>query len=186
MGFSIKLPAILFPFIIGGSVLLTKKIPASISFGLHESKVSTKEDGLILWNAETHLTWDDFQGTPDSTSSYKAMTYSRIKTKSELFDDSIVFEISCRFTCNKSWSKDKESAKLLSHEQLHFNISELITRKIRKGYLAHASKDIHKTAKILNDLYSKCVNDTLNSINNKYDTETAHGTIEKKQKEWDL
>lgn len=145
-----------------------------------------KENNLILWQPNITLTWDNFKGVPDSLSEYKAMTYTQIRYNSKLFDDSVVFQVTCKFIENLSWSKDKTSKNLLKHEMLHFDIAELVTRKIRKEFLLHKSIDIFETAEILKKIHYNFTETVSDSINAKYDSDTNHGKIEEKQKEWEL
>src|SRR5690606_11605695 len=69
------------------------------------SKKSVATD-RIIWSSSIKLKWEDFRGTPDPLSKYKAMTFSKIDLKHELFNDRIVLDTPCSFNCLLSWSKN--------------------------------------------------------------------------------
>jgi hypothetical protein len=90
----------------------------------------------IHWQKDKPLTWKDFQGMPDPNSTYAAVTNSRIKYNfnNELKDTvyKITFKLENVFYTQTSWSKkDQRNKDLLHHEQLHFDINELFTRRRR-------------------------------------------------------
>lgn len=142
-------------------------------------------DSLILWDEYRKLSWDDFKGIPDEVSDYKAITSSFIGFTSITYGDSIVLSIPCYFVKTESWSKNKMGKSLLSHEQLHFDVAEIIARKIRKECSTHISKSLEETSNILQSYYDKYYGEYWDNINNQYDSETDHGIIESKQKEWE-
>lgn len=156
--------------------------------GLSYSFTSEKEkqQDLITWTKDYKLVWNDFLGTPMKNSNYKAMTFTKIKATPESYsEDSIVYRIDNFFNKKESWKSDSLSESLLKHEQLHFDISELITRQTRKAYgLFELSKlngdysEISKTFKY----YTVHVKD---SLNEKYDRETKHGVDLEQQKRWE-
>jgi len=152
----------------------------------HEMPDLTKTSDTILWNSNRCLNWNDFLGEPDTNSKYKAMTYIIVNYDYDITKDSVGTKIECHFLKNLAWSKNKASVSLLKHEQLHFDIGELITRKIRLNASKHVSYSIKETEKFMNDINWRYYHSELDSINAKYDKETDHGTIESKQKEWEL
>lgn len=151
----------------------------------HKSILGSKTDSLILWKPSLKLRWDDFQGVVDSISTYEAMTFVfmnfEIKSTTKF---SIIMNISCYFNKQNSWSKNKNDLKLLAHEKLHFDIAELVTRKVREEFCLHQSKDINVTNIFMQDIVNKYSIER-DSLNKSYDRETNHGIIDKKQKEWE-
>ena len=90
----------------------------------------------ILWTPEIKLTWDDFKGTSQEELKYKtAETTTLIKIDSVYLDKNKVpvFRLGCYFITNESWTITSEDVAL-EHEQIHFDISELYARKIRKAF----------------------------------------------------
>jgi hypothetical protein len=88
----------------------------------------------IYWKPNITLKWGDFQEIPDSNSKYAAITRAGIKYHLSASNDSFNVEVSCFFLKSKSWSKSKTNEILLIHEQGHFDIAELFTRKLRKAF----------------------------------------------------
>src|SRR5690625_3492554 len=82
-----------------------------------------------------------------------------------------------------SWVKEKKEL-LLNHEQIHFNITELYTRKIRKDlqkYLDdNKSHELDSIAKIYH-----CLEDEFWETQFLYDKETNHSKNTVEQKKWD-
>jgi hypothetical protein len=149
-----------------------------------ESKENKSTD-LILWSPDVVLTWDDFQGTPDDNKYVTALTYTKVSMKPiEQYEDSILYEITNSFIRNKSWSKDKNSELLLTHERLHFDITEIIARNIRKAFTELYFNEVIQNPKILSDVFRLYTIDHRNQINDSYDDETKLGTIEVEQQKW--
>ncbi|MBX9449849.1 MAG: hypothetical protein KL787_09070 [Taibaiella sp.] len=88
-------------------------------------------DDTLHWSKDRKLTWDDFQGIPDTTSTGMAGTSSGFVTKSKYTSDSTIsIVVSAVFYKKESWVKAefKDSATL-NHEQGHFDIAEVYARK---------------------------------------------------------
>lgn len=154
-------------------------------YDLNLKKVSQVES-LKLWSPKAKLSWKDYQGTPDSTSLYQALTYSRIKYNTLTEDkDILVLNVSCYFNRKSSWSKDLHSKTLLSHEQLHFDIAELITRRIRNKFQDYKWTKEGDTFDSLDIIFNHYVKDERDGMNFLYDEETNHGINKSKQKEWE-
>lgn len=154
---------------------------------LLSDKQNGSNDSLILWKQDLKLTWNDFQGEINKSSEYKAMTFATVKAVPIFYSkDSIVYTITSNFEKKLSWSKDKSSSSLLKHEQLHFDIAELVARKMRFDCSKLKIKELKKTYSELSYIFDYYTGKYIDSLDNKYDIETNHGTIEKKQKDWEL
>ena len=143
----------------------------------------------ILWQPGTQLTWENFHGTIESVSDYSAYTSYNINYKYKWDGDgNITFSVICSFDENKSLKKAgvQLSNKLLRHEQLHFNLAELYTRKIRlafSNYVAfhkYNSGAAGELKKIFDKLMGEC-----KEYNSRYDAESAHSKNDVQQAEWD-
>ena len=147
-----------------GSVVPTTALKKDI-------KNITNGEDKILWSSNRKLTWNDFKGKNKGIfDSRKAETATVIETVKTYYDlEGIpVYEIACYFIPIKSWSNTSEEFALC-HEQLHFDIGELYTRKIRKSYDSLNAKKIKKFKtyeNIFYDLDNKCKN-----YNNLYDSQ---------------
>ncbi|MHA6279935.1 DUF922 domain-containing protein [Salinimicrobium sp. CAU 1759] len=154
-----------------------------ISFGaqaqLDEERVGWKDNAL---------TWKDFKATPDPTSPFSANTASGISygwsMKGSATGKEYSYEVSSFFIPGKSWVKDgSASPNLLAHEQLHFDITELFARKLRKA-LAEFDFDNSRNLKAdLQALYKNAEQERA-LMQQQFDVETRHSMNEAAQLEW--
>ena len=133
-----------------------------------------QEDEVILWTPARKLAWSDFKGKPSNISSAAAITASGITysfsaqgTKDRMELD---FKVDTHFYPDKSWYKPKlANTMILSHEQLHFDISEVYAGKFRQilaktKFTSNAKSEVKA---IYRDILSE-----LNDFQNQYDSET--------------
>lgn len=150
------------------------------------TQTTNQTEELILWNPKKKLKWDDFKGKVDSLSQYDAITHVQfVKEQLKINSTNVVYAVSCNFDKTLSWSKDKESKVLLGHEQLHFDIAELVSRLLRKSYTKAIITSGDKAYDEINQLYDYYVFDYLDSINHHYDLETDHSVNLRAQREWE-
>lgn len=151
------------------------------------SQEFVENDSIIAWSTKRNLSFDDFQRSSDIDKSkeleYKAETTCKIHFSNIFLNDrKYEFPNVINLFYKKQSLFYEASEELLQHEQLHFDIVELYTRKIRKCF--DNIKDDPNT--ILQDyfsLYEKIFVDCVN-LQNVYDTETAHGTSNEHQVAW--
>jgi hypothetical protein len=139
------------------------------------------EEDLLSWNEFYKLRWVDFQGEPDERAKGDAGAAVQIKAKPFLVKKQIKYDVVALFNRSKSWARG-QSPSLLAHEQLHFDIAELYARKIRKKIKELAARDVNDIK-----IYNAAINELLlesNQIDLKYDLETLHGGLSKKQAAW--
>ena len=153
----------------------------SLSFTI----VLQKGDIKIYWSKDKLLTWDDFKGKPVKGSPIAADTDSGFELRSSYNsnDHLLVIDLQTYFIKNKSWYKpEKKSETLLKHEQGHFDISELFTRKLHENIIEEKinEKNISQRITQLNEKYTY----ELHKYQDLYDKETEHSINEKKQMEW--
>lgn len=133
-----------------------------------------KEDRVLAWDQERRLTWADYQGKPLKTEWASATTASGITyTLSSTIganESSLEVIVKSLFYPDKSWYKpDLCDDVVLSHEQLHFDITELFARKFRERLkTVENDKNIKKKVRAI----FVEVNKELNAFQNKYDRET--------------
>jgi hypothetical protein len=146
---------------------------------------STK--GLILWQNDHQLTWKDFKGTQSADAAFAALTHWEIQFSTSMDGDSVVVQTDCYF--NPSESKVKRASRtdtaLLAHEQFHFNIAELYTRKMRKALkeLILTKKELNSSSNKLTKCYQQYVNDC-SKEQDRYDNETQHSIKTAEQLRW--
>lgn len=147
----------------------------------------TEKDVKIPWEGSRKLSWDDFQGPPDEVLVKDSMlaaaaieltyTYKSYDT-GEVFD----FVIINRFNPSVAWSVDKTDMFLLEHEQLHFDIAEVVARQMRKGiecFEKEGISDWESHKEFLDKKYQ-----LFRNLTAKYDEETDHGRRPGVQNEW--
>lgn len=135
----------------------------------------------IAWSSKYKLSWDDFKCSPDTSMiNVNAIASCEIMILDAEYKNEIpYYKLKCFFNKNKSWTvvNDKD---ILKHEQLHFDIYELYTRKIRKSFDSlnvKKNKDISIYEKIYTEYGKKC-----NNRNELYDNEVYFNEV--KQKQW--
>jgi predicted secreted Zn-dependent protease len=94
----------------------------------------------------------------------------------------IRYKVSTFFYPNKSWFQPAlENEVILSHEQLHFDISELYARKMRK--LMATTKFTRNVKAEVKAIYKK-INEELAEFQDLYDTETNFSRNVEEQLRW--
>ncbi len=163
---------------------MKKLTPIFILFLILTTAVQ-KDSDRIEWSPTQQLTWADFKGRADKSSPYEAVTYTTIEVRSlQLDEKQIEYTITNSFEKKSSWSKDKKSVELLKHEQLHFDISELVVRKMKKKLLTKKYKSIKEIQNFARDAFGECEKER-KDLNVAYDKETNHSINKDKQKEWE-
>lgn len=137
----------------------------------------------LEWCSSYKLSWADFTGEIDVTSSFLANINTSIKVNSKKRPNTPpVYDVRAYMNQSKSWKKEGVSVWLLRHEQLHFDICELYVRKIRK------SVDSLNQAKVLDkEVYKQLIfslMDAERTRNELYDLETQHSKNFEKQSDW--
>ncbi len=148
---------------------------------------NTNEETMI-WNESRKLTWDDFRANPDADSDAVALTASGItfgysvKTSGERIIDFSV-SVEAHFYPNKSWYlKDTGNAYILGHEQLHFDITELYTRKFREQLERLV---VNQNVKEQMQRLHTSTNEALNETQKRYDAQSTHSINVDMQKQWE-
>lgn len=143
----------------------------------------------ISWSHAAHLTWGDFQGTPLKNTPYHANTNSGISYSWGLKGTSqrmeLDYHVETFFYPELSWvQSSSKNQHLLEHEQLHFDISELHARKLRKLLASVDASKLNKDSKeYLNALYEK-IDKERSAMQNFYDKESDHSLNKEAQTKW--
>lgn len=143
------------------------------------------EEG-VLWNSAKRLTWSDFRGKVPPASVPAATTASGISytyTANLLHHEvKLDFEVNAYFYPNESWYKPEVCTEnTLAHEQLHFDISELFARKMRKRLRRTSFSDNVKAE--VREIYQEILKE-LGDFQDQYDWETNFSRNKEKQMEW--
>lgn len=158
----------------------------SIAFMLFLSLYLPQQTEEIKWQENRKLSWEDFQQTPDKNSPYAAMSRTGLhfKYSSTLKNNRVELDytVTSYFDPKKSWHKPEARAKhILNHEQIHFDISELHARKLRKR-MSHKSfsNDIKNEVE---QIYLH-IEGQRKAMQQKFDNETNHSLNIEKQVFW--
>lgn len=155
----------------------------AIIYKVPDYKIYEKQ---IEWSKNRKLTWNDFKGKVVLYQPFDAESHCGFGFKSnvvKLFGKTTM-KITNTFDCNSSWvsPKSKNNNKLLEHEQLHFDLSEIYARHLRKKLFEKKLSYfnvVNESNKIFYEVF-----DLYKERQNLYDTETKHGTEEIAQKKW--
>lgn len=140
-----------------------------------------QSNNLIKWSAEKKLDWKDYLAAPDERSGAAASTSTQIGFEYHIRDNNLTYSITCYFAKEKSWGRYK-NAYILSHEQGHFDIAEIFTRKFFKTLREYKFNErSYKTD--LRDIYTNAMREK-ERFQQQYDSETDYSRNKSKQEEW--
>ena len=94
-----------------------------------EEKVYTEQ---VRWSPDRRLSWEDFKANPDTENPHHALTAANLAVNAQCQQNGFSYQVSCVFLPTQSWTKNVESEKLLKHEQLHFDLTEVHARLLRR------------------------------------------------------
>lgn len=147
------------------------------------------QDMEISWHADEKLTWNDFKAPSDINHPYAAITYSGMSYgfSAEVINGQVYIDytVNCFFVANKSWVKKQYlgDLELLKHEQLHFDITELFTRKFRKELSTMSFTE--KVKSEIQAVYKRITKEKV-AMQELYDLETDHSKKKFAQNAWQL
>lgn len=145
----------------------------------HLEPASRKE---IPWSEGRRLTWGDFVGEPDSRAPLHALASTNIDMKARCVKGTFKFEVKSVFLMEESWSKNKISDPLLFHEQLHFDLTEIYARRIRKE-LQELTDACGADHTMINSIVNR-IFDEWKQEQDLYDEESHHGLNKVAQQKW--
>src|SRR5689334_12495496 len=133
--------------------------------------VLPKEENIIEWSASRKLTWSDFKGSPDPSSTNAALTNSTITVEFGYNNKGLTHTIKCRFNKLLSWGRIRNDY-ILNHEQGHFDIAEAHARLLHKNLL-----DYTFNSKTVSDDINRIYSDAMKlhvTMQKEYDEVTNH------------
>jgi hypothetical protein len=145
--------------------------------------------GAVTWSADRPLRWADFASTSPHAGDEGALTAYSVFYGANCAGKTFDFLAVAGFLPKDSWVRPDvtldraRSERTLRHEQTHFDLTEVFTRRLRKSFT---------------DLYQPCtrVDRDLDSLaaqvlrsekeeQQRYDQETRHGLAADAQAEWE-
>lgn len=166
------------------SVILFLFAQLVMTTGLAAQQIKEPIDFRVYkeWKSFNPLEWEDFKGHRPDGYHGDAGTMVKIKAVPYLVKKKIKYDVYALFNKTKSWALER-SPQLLKHEQLHFDIAELYARKIRKKIL-RLSLNKKNDLKVYNHEIRLLLKES-NDFDRLYDVETLHGSLTRKQREWE-
>lgn len=154
--------------------------------GLSSPLSAQAEREAIRWEPSHRLSWSNFKATPPESTRIAATTASgisyRYKTKSSGRRYLLDFEVETYFYPDKSWYHAAVcDDNVLSHEQLHFDISELFAREFRRRL---SSRTFSENVKAEVRAMFQQINRELSEFQNRYDQETDYSRNRAAQQAW--
>jgi hypothetical protein len=148
----------------------------------------SQQSNAKYWNRDSLLTWADFKGPVDTTIKLAAMTRTRSFYDFHFENINGIKVAMCNARCffirNKSWSiPDKQSPRLLAHEQLHFNITQYFTVQFSRIVNMRNFGDTINTNAEIQKIYLQ-VGLKQSELQLLYDQQTNHGNNITMQKQW--
>ncbi len=143
----------------------------------------SKSPDILYWSEDYKLQWNDFQGEPRyDHETISAITSSGIVHYKGCKDGKIIYKVQSYFERSESWVKDEAlTSHHLAHEQIHFDITELYARKLRK-VLSEREFLCGQEAEFEEFVTKFLSNWQMTQTN--YDCSTRHSVDKKKQKHW--
>lgn len=169
------------------SLVLGLTVPASFTTSpVTTANVTPEKKSVsaeqIVWSPERRLSWEDFEATPDSSITHHAMTAANLAVDAKCNGTNFNYSVRCVFLKRESWSKNKQSEKLLQHEQMHFDLTEVHARLLRKKLKILGSSCTNVQSNL---------NVTVNAAfkawkidQHKFDNASKHGLDSKATKVW--
>ena len=94
----------------------------------------------IDWRQRRALNWNDFKGKPVESAPNAALTSTSILINYKYGSNGFSYSLQCVFYPGTSWTK-VSSSRILAHEQGHFDITQLFTRKMHQALAAYQPRD---------------------------------------------
>ncbi len=143
---------------------------------------STTTD-TIYWNEDYKLTWNDFKGQPDyNIKTISALSSSGLMHSKGCKNGKIIYEVLSYFEKRESWVKaEAYTNHHLAHEQIHFDITELYARKLRR---ALSEQNFKCGQEVAFEYYVKQFIDDWHEVQHNYDSTSRHSINREVQAEW--
>lgn len=144
------------------------------------------DSDLIIWKEGYALSWENFQAKPVKNSLFAASSNTGLNFgySYSITDNQVDVEYTADsfFNPKKSWFLPEEATEhILSHEQTHFDISELHARILRKRM---EQKKFTKKIKSEIEVIYLQVEEQRKAMQLRFDEETDHSRNHKRELFW--
>ena len=170
----------MFPQLFAGALLAL----AVFSTSAAQAQANTA-GGTLHWSASRPLALADFKGRPRPAEAHAALTSATIVAQVACKSGQFTGHVQAAFDPTTSWWRDPATMtpKLLRHEQLHFDITEVYARRLRQK-LAAVRVPCAQLGSSFERL-SKSVYAEWEKAEEQYDRDTNHGLKPEQQTQWE-
>lgn len=149
-----------------------------------QQATTDNEENRLSWSEYLPLNWSDFQAIPPGMSkrNIAAITSSVIQYRYYCEDGKIQYAIQSVFLKDESWVRETaRTDDYLRHEQLHFDITEVYARKLKRflGQRIYYCDDVREFERQINDVLAQW-----RALQAKYDRETQYSLDYRRQANW--
>jgi len=149
-------------------------------FLIYSLIITSDINNEIIWKEGNKLTYNDFKCELDKSSNRGAISNLGIHFEDEIISHSLKFKVYAYFNPKLSWIKFKNK-NLLNHEQVHFDIIEIYSRKLVKELLK--IKKVNHTHSDLKNLQKEIVHEK-DLFSQEYDNQTNFSINIVMQNKW--
>ena len=141
----------------------------------------------FAWQSGHRLSWDDFRGpVPNGRDIVAAETSCGIGFETNVITRGVPvqFRVYNTFSTSRSWVRaDARTPEVLEHEQGHFDLCELYTRKLRQRFAATEGITANNLRMVTRAVWKE-VHDAYRDRQDQYEDETDHGLNRDAQVTW--
>lgn len=160
-------------------------IASSVNSASHPDEGSDE----ILWSKTRRLEWSDFKLRTGQAGLFKAFTTAGIRYEIDAPDGQVRVRVYAYFIPSESWvHTDHKVARLLRHEQGHFDIAAIYAARLREAlsdFSVPAEEFLSQKMDVKAEAIFDALYEELQATQKRYDDETAHGTEYDVQAEWE-
>ncbi|MBS1585943.1 MAG: DUF922 domain-containing protein [Bacteroidetes bacterium] len=170
-------------------VLGEKNECCKVSAILYRAEDIHKYEKEFNWSKDRKLTWADFGGRIYRTQGAEeavAVTYCGFgfETNTVTVSNKVQILVRNSFRKDISWvMPDERTPEVLEHEQGHFDLCEIYTRKLRERFNG-LNVTVYNLNTTLADTYKK-IGDEYKARQDQYEKETHNGQDRMQQKKWE-
>ena len=141
----------------------------------------------IAWESNKKLSWKDFKGNPNANGGFVASTSSGMSQSYVINGNGLLNKkethVTAHFYPEYSWYSAKDTtARLLKHEQTHFDITEIHARILNRRIQSYAFTSNSK--KEVKALYEQ-VEEERRVMQRAFDKETNHSINREAERKWE-
>lgn len=165
----------------------TARLPSSIPLAARFQAPAPATE--ISWSLNRPLTWEDFRATPPAEGEEQAKTVYLLSYESRCRGLDFTVDVTAIMLPLQSWVKPfvratvSGSARVLRHEQTHFNLTEVHARRMRRYF-----KELYNPCGLPDERLREAVDRFVreeSDAQGRYDKETQYGRNDVTQGRWD-